>query len=118
MPAFETVSRPVARRAPRKIQQTFRLPPKLVAFIQEESSRCGLNATDFVTQILDGYRTDYGLPAAARAVLDEDRQALGLEPDQYILHALFQRQLELRDKGVGFDGPRPSAVIRRADGKG
>ncbi|MCM2333336.1 MAG: hypothetical protein NDI82_05250 [Anaeromyxobacteraceae bacterium] len=85
--------------------KTFRLPPVLVAYIQAESARCGLDTTAFVTRVLDGYRTDYGLPSAARAMLEEDRYALALERGEYLLHALYQRQLEVRDKGPGFDAP-------------
>lgn len=104
MPSPAPVPRPVRKR-PRKIMKTFRLPPVLAAYIQTESARCGLDTTAFVTRVLDGYRTDYGLPSAGRAVLDEDRYALALERDQYLLHALYQRQLEVRDKGPGFDSP-------------
>ena len=115
MPSPAPVPCPVRKRT-RKIMKTFRLPSALVEFIQAESARCGLDTTAFVTRVLDGYRTDYGLPAAARAVLDEDRRALSLEPHEYILQVLYQRQLDVRDKGAGFDSPVARIAFRSGEG--
>jgi hypothetical protein len=42
---------------------------------------------------------------AATALLEADREALGLERFEYVLHVLFQRSLELREKRPGFDAP-------------
>lgn len=113
MPSPAPVPRPVRRRPPKKVMKTFRLPPDLASYIEAESSRCGLDATAFVTRVLDGYRSDYGLPSAARAMLEEDRTALQLERHEYLLHALYQRQLDIRDKGAGFDSPRGMAPLIR-----
>jgi len=58
-----------------------------------------------VNRMLDGIRTWFGLPYAATALLEADREALGLDRHDYLLHVLFQRSLELREKGAGFDAP-------------
>ena len=38
-------------------------------------------------------------------ILDHGKRVLGLERFEYVLHVLFQRSLELREKGAGFDAP-------------
>jgi hypothetical protein len=38
-------------------------------------------------------------------LLEADRAALRMDRDTYALHLYFQRALELRQKGPGFDGP-------------
>jgi hypothetical protein len=58
-----------------------------------------------VVRLLNGYLTYFGLPEAATAHLEADRAALGLDRDQYILHLLFHRALDVRAKGPGFDAP-------------
>jgi hypothetical protein len=63
--------------------------------------------------MLDGIRTWFGLPHAATALLEADRQALGLDRFEYLLHVLFQRSLELREKGTGFDAPTTGAPKKR-----
>jgi hypothetical protein len=55
--------------------------------------------------MLDGVRTWFGLPVAASHLLEADREALKMGRYEYILHVLFQRSLELREKGPGFDAP-------------
>lgn len=96
-----------------KIMQTFRLPRELVDFLKGEATRGGRDLTAHVARWLEGMRTWFGLPAAATALLDADRQALGMERFEYILHALFQRSLELREKGPGFDSPDGTRRKRR-----
>jgi len=88
-----------------RLMQTFRLPRELVAFLKTEAAARGTDLTAHVLRYLDGVRTWFGLPAAAVAILEEDRAALGLGRYEYLLHLLFQRSLELRDQGPGFDGP-------------
>jgi hypothetical protein len=88
-----------------KLMQTFRMPRELVEFLKAEATRGGRDLTAHVVRWLDGMRTWFALPAAATALLDADRQALGMERYEYLLHLLFQRSLELREKGPGFDGP-------------
>ncbi len=88
-----------------KLMQTFRMPRELVSFLKAEATRNGQDLTAYVTRILDGLRTWFGLPAAATALLEDDRKALGMERHEYLLHLLFQRSLELREKGPAFDAP-------------
>jgi hypothetical protein len=88
-----------------KLMQTFRMPRDLVTFIRSEATRNGQDLTAYVTHILDGLRTWFGLPAAATVLLEADREALGMQRHVYLLHLLFQRSLELREKGPGFDAP-------------
>ena len=113
---IESPPRSVAMERP-KISRLIRLQPVLMDYVEAESSRCGLDAAEYVTKILEGVRTDFGLPAAARAYLDEERRSLGLEPYDYLLHTLFQRHFELRDKGIGFDAPKPPRALPRVEGK-
>ena len=53
------------------------------------------------------------LHLVAAALLEADREALGLERYEYLLHVLFQRSLELREKPAGFDGAAASPRKRR-----
>ncbi len=103
-PAFTTTE---------KLMQTFRMPRELVTFLKDEASRGGRDLTGHVVRWLDGMRTWFGLPAAAIALLEADREALGMERYEYLLHVLFQRSLELREKGPGFDAPGGAAKKRR-----
>jgi hypothetical protein len=86
--------------------QTFRMPRELVTFHRAEADRRGMDLTAHVNRMLDGIRTWFGLPHAATALLEADREALGLDRYEYLLHVLFQRSLELREKGAGFDAPK------------
>jgi hypothetical protein len=88
-----------------KLMQTFRMERALVTFLKSEATRSGIDLTAHVTRILDGVRTWFGLPAAATTLLEADREALGLERHEYLLHLLYQRSLDLREKGAGFDAP-------------
>ncbi len=96
MPAFTTSE---------KLMQTFRMNRDLVTFLKSEAARSGIDLTAHVTRMLDGVRTWFGLPAAATTLLEADREALGLQRHEYLLHLLYQRSLELREKGPGFDAP-------------
>ncbi len=91
-----------------RIMQTFRMARELVTFLKGEATARGLDLTAYVNRMLEGVRTWFGLPHAAAALLDDDRQALGLDRYDYLLHVLFQRTLELREKGAGFDAPASS----------
>lgn len=88
-----------------KLMQTFRMPRELVTFLREEANRNGRDLTAFVNRQLDALRTWFGLPEAASRLLEADRHALKMERYEYLLHVLFQRSLELREKGPGFDAP-------------
>jgi hypothetical protein len=93
------------RRLGERVMQTFRMPRSLVAFLKAESARGGRDLTAHVVRWLEGMRSYFGLPEAARALLEADRQAMGMERFEYVLHALYARSLELREKGPGFDAP-------------
>jgi hypothetical protein len=88
-----------------KIMQTFRMTRELVTFLKGEAAAKGLDLTAYVNRMLEGVRTWFGLPDAASHLLEGDRAALKMGRYEYILHVLFQRSLELREKGVGFDAP-------------
>jgi hypothetical protein len=90
-----------------KQMQTFRFPRELVAFLKTEAMRGGRDLTAHVVRWLEGLRSYFGLPEAARALLEADRKLLGMERFEYLLHALYQRSLVLREKGAGFDAPTP-----------
>ncbi len=91
-----------------RIMQTFRMARELVTFLKGEAAARGLDLTAYVNRMLDGVRTWFGLPNAAATLLEEDREALRLDRYEYLLHVLFQRSLELREKGTGFDAPASS----------
>jgi hypothetical protein len=96
-----------------KLMQTFRMPRELVAFLKAEAARGGRDLTAQVVRCLEGIRTHFGLPEAAAALLDADRKRLGMERYEYLLHALYQRSLEIREKGSGFDVPGSDEGGRR-----
>src|SRR5512143_59627 len=88
-----------------KVMQTFRMARELVTFLKSEAASKGLDLTAYVNRMLEGLRTWFGLPDAASHLLEADREALKMGRFEYILHVLFQRSLELREKGPGFDAP-------------
>ncbi len=91
-----------------KLMQTFRMPRELVTFLKGEAARRGSDLTAYVTKVLDGLRTYHGLPSPAVRLLDEDREALGMDRADYLLHLLYERSIAVREKGPGFDGKRPA----------
>lgn len=93
--------------------QTFRMPRDLVAFLKLEATRGGRDLTRHVIRWLEGIRTSFGLPEAATALLESDRKRLGMERFEYLLHVLYQRSLELREKGAGFDAPSSAETRER-----
>jgi hypothetical protein len=97
-----------------KQMQTFRIPRPLVAFLKAEAMRGGRDMTAHVVRWLEGCRTHFGLPEAAAALLEADRKSLAMERYEYMLHALYLRSLELREKGVGFDAPSSEEARERA----
>jgi hypothetical protein len=88
-----------------KLMQTFRMPRELVTFLKAEAAHGGRDLTGHVVRWLEGVRAYFGLPEAATALLESDRRRLGMERFEYMLHVLFQRSLQLREKGLGFDAP-------------
>jgi len=96
-----------------KQMQTFRIPRDLVTFLKSEAARGGRDLTAHVVRCLEGIRTHFGLPEAATVRLEADRKRLGMERYEYLLHTLFQRSLEIREKGAGFDAPGSGESDRR-----
>jgi hypothetical protein len=96
-----------------RIMQTFRMPRDLVAFHRAEASRRGMDLTAHVNRMLEGLRSWFGLPHAATALLEADREALGLERYEYLLHLLYQRSLALREQKPGFDAPTSGGPKKR-----
>jgi hypothetical protein len=96
-----------------KLMQTFRMPRGLVAFLKAEAAQGGRDLTGHVVRCLEGIRSYCGLPAAATVLLDADRKRLGMDRYEYLLHALYQRSLEIREKGPGFDMPGSDDTCRR-----
>jgi hypothetical protein len=88
-----------------KLMQTFRLPRELVAFLKDDAAKNGLDLTAYVNKMLEGVRSWYGMPVAASQLLEEDREKMKLRRYEYIQHLIFQRSLDLREKGSGFDAP-------------
>jgi hypothetical protein len=88
-----------------KLMQTFRMPRELVAFLKREALREGHDLTAHVIRLLEGVRGYFGLPSAATSLLESDRRALDMRRYDYLLHVLFQRSLEVRKNGPGFDTP-------------
>jgi hypothetical protein len=95
-----------------KLMQTFRMPREMVAFLRREANARGVDLTGHVLRYLEGIRTWFGLPAAATALLEADREALGLGRYEYLLHLLYQRSLQLMQKRPGFDGPEEAKKRR------
>jgi hypothetical protein len=95
-----------------RIMQTFRMTRELVTFMKGEAAARGFDLTAHVNRMLEGVRTWFGLPHAATTLLEADRETLGLDRYEYLLHVLFQRSLELREKGVGFDAPTAATKKR------
>ncbi len=96
-----------------KLMQTFRMPRELVVFLRGEADARSMDLTAHVNRYLDGLRTWFGLPAAAAALLEADREALRLGRYEYLLHLLFQRSLALREQPPGFDGPNTTPGRKR-----
>ena len=88
-----------------KVMQTFRLPRELLTALKIEAAKKGLDLTALVVRLLHGYMTYFGLPYAATAQLEADREALGMDRGQYVIHLLYHRSLAGRAQGPGFDAP-------------
>jgi hypothetical protein len=55
--------------------------------------------------MLDAVRTWFGMPVAAARLLEADCEALRMRRHEYFQHLVFERSLELREKGAGFEAP-------------
>jgi hypothetical protein len=82
------------------------MPRRLLDQLGVEANRHGLDLTALVLRALQGYLTHFGLPAAAVAELEADREALQMDRSQYLAHLLYYRSLAVREFGGGFDDPR------------
>ncbi len=86
--------------------QSFRFTPEQAAVLKEEARRLG-STTTFVRQLLDDYRTLYGLPEVLTEQLDAEAASLGKSRREYVIHLLSQRgaqllkdEVPLRTKGT------------------
>jgi hypothetical protein len=79
--------------------QSFRFTPEQAATIKEEARRLG-STTAFVRELIDDYRTMFGLPRIQVEVLEADVKSLKIStPREYIRHLLalrYQHLLENR----------------------
>jgi hypothetical protein len=89
-----------------KLMQTFRMSRDLVTFLKVQATQRGLDLTAYVTRVLEGLRNHYGLPGPAARLLDDDREALGVDRVDYLLHLLYERSIAVREEGPGFDAKR------------
>ena len=89
--------------------QSFRFTPEQAAILKEEAQRLG-STTTFVRQLLDDYRTLYGLPEVLTEQLDAEAASLGKSRREYVIHLLSQRGAQLLKGEV----PLPS---KKASGK-
>jgi hypothetical protein len=74
--------------------QSFRFTPEQAAVLKEEAVRLG-STTTFVRQLLDDYRTLYGLPEVLTEQLDAEAKSLGKSRREYVIHLLSQRGAQL-----------------------
>ena len=79
--------------------QSFRFTPEQAATIKEEAKRLG-STTAFVRELIDDYRTMFGLPGIQVEVLEADMKSLKIPTHrEYIRHLLalrYQALLEQR----------------------
>lgn len=79
--------------------QSFRFTPEQTAVIKEEAKRLG-STTAFVRELIDDYRTMFGLPSIQVDVLEADMKNLKIATHrEYIRHLLalrYQTLLEHR----------------------
>ncbi len=80
------------------LAQSFRFTPEQAAVLKEEAKRLG-STTTFIRQLLDDYRTLYGLPDVLAEPLDAEAAALGKPRREYIIHLLSQHAAELLKRG-------------------
>jgi len=90
--------------------QSFRFTPEQAAVLKEEAIRLG-STTTFVRQLLDDYRTVYGLPAVLTEQLDREASALGKSRREYIIHVLSLRAAQLLKGEI--EPPKASGKSKR-----
>jgi len=80
------------------LAQSFRFTPEQAAVLKEEAKRLG-STTTFVKQLLDDYRTMYGLPEVLTEQLDAEASVLRKSRREYIIHLLSQHAAALLKRG-------------------
>jgi hypothetical protein len=71
--------------------QSFRFTPEQAATIKEEAKRLG-STTAFVRELIDDYRTMFGLPNIQVELRQADMKSLKIEtPREYVRHLLALR---------------------------
>ena len=87
-----------------RIMQTFRMPRELVTFLKDEATAAGATSPD--TSFAGSRASAPGSGCRGRDGAARGRPGgAGTRTLRYVLHVLFQRSLELREKGPGFDAP-------------
>ncbi len=92
--------------------QSFRFTPEQAAVLKEEAQRLG-STTTFVRQLLDDYRTLYGLPAVLTEQLDAEAASLGKDRRDYIIHLLSQRAAQILKGEMRIHSNGPSKGAKR-----
>ncbi len=78
--------------------QSFRFPPEQAATIKEEAKRLG-STTAFVRELIDDYRTIFGLPRIQVDELEADMKSLKIPtPREYVRHLLALRYQTLLEE--------------------
>ncbi len=81
---------------------TVRYPPGVGAFLRSEMARLmkakgrQYSMNDVVREMIEAFRTMFGLPPQVVEVLEQERQKLKMDVHQYVSHLLFERYEQLR----------------------
>ena len=81
---------------------TVRYPPGVAAFLRAEMARLmkakgrQYSMNDVVREMIEAFRTMFGLPPQVVEVLDQERQKLKMDVHQYVAHLLFERYEQLK----------------------
>src|SRR3954467_11121535 len=81
---------------------TVRYPPgvgnylraEVTQLIKAKGKQYSLN--DVIREIVEAFRTMFGLPQQVVEVLEQDRQKLKMDMHQYLSHLLFERYEQLK----------------------
>jgi hypothetical protein len=92
--------------------QSFRFTPEQAAVLKEEAMRLG-SSTTFIRQLLDDYRTLYGLPPVLTDQLDAEAAALGKTRREYIIHLLSLRAAQLLKGEVALPSKKAPLKAKR-----
>jgi hypothetical protein len=82
---------------------SFRLPKNLLEWLRVSSDVREWSVNEMVVRCLDGFRVWFGLPAAMAALLESDREAMGMDHYDYFAHLIGRRYDDIRSHGVGFE---------------